>query len=65
MKFLTWLNQHKTKITGAVLVAIGAVQANATMLQPLMSPRAYALSMVVAGVVVAVLGFMNSRPPQP
>ena len=65
MKFLTWLNQHKTKITGAVLVAIGAVQANAKMLQPLMSPRAYALSMVVAGVVVAVLGFMNSRPPQP
>lgn len=63
MKFLTWLNQHKTKITGAVLVAIGAVQANATMLQPLMSPHSYALAMVLAGVVVAVLGFLNSRSP--
>lgn len=61
MKFLTWLNTHKTKITGAILVAVGSVQANATMLQPLMSPRGYAVFTIAAGVLVAVLGFLNSR----
>ena len=58
---LAMLNRHKTKITGGVLVVLGAVQANATALQAALSPQAYAWTMVGAGCFVALLGFLNGR----
>lgn len=60
-EFAAMLNRHKTKITGAVLVVLGAVQANATALQAALSPQAYAWTMVGAGCFVALLGFLNGR----
>jgi uncharacterized protein YejL (UPF0352 family) len=60
-EILAVLNRHKTKITGAVLVVLGAVQANATALQAALSPQAYAWTMVGAGCFVALLGFLNGR----
>ena len=60
-EILAMLNRHKTKITGGVLVVLGAVQANATALQAAMSPQAYAWTMVGAGCFVALLGFLNGR----
>lgn len=54
-----FINSHKTKMTGAALVALGAIQANAGTVQTLVPPRAYAWLTVALGVLVAVLGFIN------
>lgn len=61
MNFLTWLNGHKTKITGGLLVVAGALQANATSIQAVVKPTTYAWFTVAVGVIVALLGFLNSR----
>ena len=61
MKFLAWLYSHKTKITGGLLVVAGAVQASATTIQPVVSPKAYAMFTVGVGALVALLGFLNSK----
>lgn len=63
MTFLGWLNTHKTKITGLAIAMLGVVQAQAALIQPLLSPRAYALLMVLTGMLVTGLGFLNSRSP--
>jgi hypothetical protein len=55
------LNEHKTKITGALLVLIGALQANSQTIQGLVSPETFAWFTVGAGALVAVLGFLNSN----
>lgn len=65
MNVMKWINRHKTKITGAVLVAAGAAQANATVLQAAISPKAYAWFTVCIGVLVAVLGFINGSRREP
>jgi hypothetical protein len=66
MNFLTWLYSHKTKITGGLLVAAGALQANATSIQAVVKPHTYAWFTVGVGVVVAILGFLNgTRKDQP
>lgn len=61
MNILAWLNSHKTKITGALLVTAGALQANATSIQAVVKPSTYAWFTVGVGVLVALLGFLNSR----
>ena len=58
---IAFLNTHKTKITGALLVLAGALQANSTTVQSLMPPRAYAYFTLCIGCLVAVLGFINQR----
>lgn len=60
---LRWIYNNKTKLTGGVLVAVGAMQANATAMQALLSPGHFAWFTVGAGVLVAVLGFLNSHKP--
>lgn len=57
---LKFLNSHKTKIVGALLVALGALQANSATVQQMVKPSIYAWMTVVIGVLVAVLGFLNS-----
>lgn len=59
-KILAFINAHKTKIVGGLIVAIGALQTNQATVQAMMSPKHFAWFTVVAGVVVAVLGFINS-----
>lgn len=59
------LSEHKTKITGALLVLIGALQANSATLQALVTPKSFAWFTVAAGAVVAVLGFFNSSSKGP
>ena len=56
-----FLNAHKTKIVGGLIVISGALQANSTAVQSLLSPREYAWFTVGIGVVVAILGFLNSQ----
>ena len=62
-EFMAMLNRHKTKITGALIAMFGVVQANALALQAALSPQAYARTMIGAGMLVALLGFLNSRKP--
>lgn len=64
-EFFAALNRHKTKITGLMLVVIGALQANAPAMQALMTPRQFAWFMVLAGVLVAILGFLNGHGRRP
>lgn len=61
MKFLEWLNRHKTKLTGFLLVVLGSVQANLTILQSSLDPQTYAVTTIVIGAVVAAIGFVNGR----
>lgn len=69
MTVLHWINSHKTKITGFVIVVLGAVQANAAHLGTVLTPKQYAIAMVCVGVLVSALGFINtalaSRPEAP
>lgn len=64
MKALRWLNDHKTKITGFLLVVAGSLQANTTMLQSVLTPAQFAWFTVIIGCIVAALGFINGRKPQ-
>lgn len=61
-KFLRFLNSHKTKITGGLLIAMGSLQANAAMVQTVLNPHQFALFTICAGALVALLGFLNSAP---
>jgi hypothetical protein len=63
--FFTFLNSHKTKITGFLLVIAGALQANTTVLQAVMTPAQFAWFTVIVGCIVAGLGFINGNKPQP
>lgn len=64
MKFFEFLNRHKTKLTGLVLVVLGSIQANITALQALLTPREFAWSTVMIGAIVAAIGFLNGRARQ-
>jgi hypothetical protein len=55
-----FLKTHPQKLTGLLLVVIGSVQANLTMLQPLVSPKAFAVGTMITGALVAALGFINT-----
>lgn len=55
-----FLMNHKTKIMGFLITVLGAVQASAGQLTTLLSPKHYAVVMVIAGICVAALGFLNS-----
>lgn len=57
---LKFLNNHKTKIVGFLITLLGAVQASAGQLGAVLSPKAYAWTMIAIGIVVAVLGFINT-----
>lgn len=61
--FLAFLNSHKTKITGFLLVIAGALQANTTVLQGVLTPTQFAWFTVGVGCVVAGLGFINGSNP--
>ncbi len=58
---LSFLNNHKTKITGIVQAALGAAILYLPQLQAVMKPIYYGLSMMGIGTLTAVLGFLNSR----
>lgn len=55
------LNQHKTKIFGALLVLFGYAQLNITSVQKLVSPDAFGWITFSIGAAVVVLGFLNSE----
>lgn len=63
MMLLRFLNHHKTKLTGFMLVIAGALQANTTVLQAVMTPGQFAWFTVIVGCVVAGLGFINGQRP--
>lgn len=54
------LKAHRTKIVGGILVIAGALQANASSIQSVVSPHAFAWFTVGIGCVVGLLGFLNS-----
>jgi len=55
-----WRN-HKTKTLGLLMVAVGAVQSNMGQVQAYLPPRAYGFIIAGLGVLVAILGFLNSH----
>lgn len=61
---LLFLNRNKTKLTGCLLVGLGSLQANSTLLQGVLNPQQFAWVMAGAGVLVAMLGFLNTPKPQ-
>lgn len=65
MNIWQWILTHKTKITGALQIAAGAVLGYSSQLQSLMSPRAFAIWTITLGVWTAVLGFLNSHQGDP
>ena len=60
MIIIRFLNAHKTKIVGLLLAALGSVQANSGAIQSIISPQHFAYLTIGAGVLVAILGFINS-----
>ncbi len=60
-KIGAFLKRHPTKITGLALALVGSLQAQANTIQSFMTPKHFAVFTVCAGVVVAVLGFINSN----
>lgn len=66
--FLAFLMAHKTKLTGAMLVSIGSLQANSAFFQagpdPLLTPRQFSVFTIGAGMFVALLGFLNNPKPK-
>ena len=60
-----WWRHHKTKAFGVALMALGAIQANSGQLQQLISPKAYGWTILVIGVLVAILGFLNTLASKP
>lgn len=62
-KFWKLIYNNKTKITGAALVALGSLQANSEAMRAIMTPEQFAWFTVLAGVFVALLGFINSNKP--
>lgn len=63
MFIIAFLLKHPQKITGALLVGLGAIQANITQLQQILTARQFALATVGLGCLVAVLGFINTTKP--
>lgn len=59
-EFLNWLNGHKTKLTGAVLVTLSYIQTNPA-LKDLMTEKTYAWTMFFVGMFVIFLGFLNGN----
>lgn len=57
-----WFGRNKTKVVGVLLIALGSLQANASFMQSVLSPKQFSWFMVGAGVLVAVLGFLNNPP---
>ena len=60
-KVTAFLKRHPTKITGGALALVGAIQAQATTIQTFMTPKHFAVFTVGAGVLVSILGFINSN----
>jgi len=60
-RIIDFLKRHPTKITGGALALVGAIQAQATTIQTFMTPKHFAVFTVGAGVVVSILGFINSN----
>lgn len=57
---LLW-KRHKTKSLGGLMVVFGAIQSNITAIQDHISKRAYGFVIIGLGVMVALLGFLNSQ----
>ena len=47
------------------MVVVGAVQAQAVVIQPFMTPKHFALFTIAAGSFVALLGFLNGQRNDP
>ena len=62
-KLSAFLNRHKTKITGLLIAVLGQVQASAVHLGTILSAKEFAQLMFWCGLLVTVLGFLNSRKP--
>lgn len=62
-KFWIFLYNNKTKITGAVIVGLGSLQANAAVIETLLTPEQFAKFTIFAGLIVTVLGFINTQKP--
>ncbi len=61
---IAFLKKHPTKITGFLLAAVGALQAQASTIQSFMAQNHFAMFTVGAGIFVSILGFINSNRDQ-
>ncbi len=61
MSITNTINNNKTKITGALLVAFGVLQTQSETIRGLLDERSFAWFTIGVGVIVAVLGFLNSQ----
>jgi hypothetical protein len=67
MTFLKWLDNHKTKLSGILLLTVSSLQANSVVVEQLLTPKQFALFTLVAGIVVTIIGSTNTarqkKPP--
>lgn len=55
-----WLDDHKTKLMGAVVTVLGALMAQKDLLEQLLPPTAFAWFVVGSGVIVTLIGSTNT-----
>lgn len=62
MNFLrAWWRNHRTKSLGLLMVAVGAIQSNINQVQQYLPAKDYGFIIAGLGVLVAILGFINSH----
>ena len=62
MPTMQQLIKDKTMIWSFLLVVVGALYANFSYLQPVLTPQVYGISFVVIGCVCAALRFTANKP---
>lgn len=55
-----FINRHKTKAVGFLLTVVGTLQAFQPQVQQLVSPTTFAKFVIGVGVLVSILGFINT-----
>lgn len=56
-----WWKKHKTKTTGITMIILASVHQYSDQLQHLLTPTVYSAVFMGAGVIVSVLGFLNTQ----
>ena len=56
-----WWKSHKTKATGITMILLSSVHQYSDQLQHMLTPTVYSAVFMVAGVIVSVLGFLNTQ----
>lgn len=60
-RLISFLNRTKTRISGYIVAALGALLAAGPQLQQLLTTKQLAIVTVVVGIAVAIIGHYNAN----